>query len=185
MATQREAVLQAIIDVEQEMFCALNTGEDQNTEEKIKPFRLGRWMTFSVLSDEVLDSYLLDLIEARKDGRNLLTEKYALMAGQIPTMSEEPMIAEIVAVECGWMQDLAKKYPNTIKQTQENAEFFKKYASCELQTYSSNTLILLHRDVLSAQVHEINLAEKRYNNFYERIGHGSLQDMEATASNIA
>jgi hypothetical protein len=185
MATQREAVLQAIIDLEQEMFCALNTGEDQNTEEKIKPFRLGRWMTFSALSDDVLDSYLLDLIQARKDGRNLLTEKYALMAGQIPTMREEPMIEEIVAVECGWMQDLARKYPNTIKQNQENADFFKKYASCELQTYSNNTLILLHRDVLSAQINEINLAEKRYNNFYARIGHGSLQEMEATSSKCA
>jgi hypothetical protein len=182
MPTQREALLKAIIDVEQEMFCALNTGEDQTTEDKIKPFRLGRWMTFSALSDDFLDSYLMDLVQARKDGRNLLTEKYALIAGQIPTISDDPLIEEIVAAESGWMQDLAKKYPKTIKQSKENTDYFKQYAACELQTYSQQSLILLHRDVLSAQVSGVNLAEVRYDNFYKRIGHGSLRDMETSAA---
>lgn len=182
MATQREVVLKAVIDAEQEMFCALNTGEDQRTEENIKPFRLGRWMSFSALSDDVIDSYLLDLLQARKDGRNLMTEKYALMAGQIPTLNDDPVIEEIVAAETGWMRELAEKYPNTIRQNQENAEYFKKYTACELQTYSTNTLMLLHRDIVAAQIVGINLAENRYNNFYARIGKGSLRDLEAAAA---
>ncbi|HWQ08183.1 MAG TPA: DUF4125 family protein, partial [Holophaga sp.] len=114
MPDQREVVLKAIIDAEQDMFCALNTGEDQSGEEKLKPFRLGRWMTFSALSDDFLDAYLLDLLQARQEGRNLLTEKYALMAGQIPTLSDDPLIMEIVAMEAGWMRELATKYPKTI-----------------------------------------------------------------------
>jgi hypothetical protein len=178
MPQQREAVLKAIIDAEQEMFCALKTGEDQTTEEKIKPFRLGRWMNFSALSDEVIDSYLMDLIQARKDGCNLLAEKYALMAGQIPTQNDDPLIDEIVGAELTWMRELAEKYPHIISQNEEHANFFKKYAACELQTYSKNTLTLLHRDVVSAKISGINLAEKRYNSFYAKIGKGSLDDMK-------
>jgi hypothetical protein len=182
MTMQRETVLKAIIDAEQEMFCSLNTGEDQTTEDKIKPFRLGRWMSFSALSDEVIDSYLLDLIQARKDGRNLMTEKYALMADQIPTINDDPMIGEIVAVESGWMRELAQKYPRTISHSEENAKYFQKYTACELQTYSSNTLALLHRDIVSAQLAEVNLAEKRYDNFYSRIGKGTLRELEAASA---
>lgn len=185
MPTQRETVLKAIIDAEQEMFCALNTGEDQTTEEKIRPFRLGRWMSFSALSDDVLDSYLLDLLQARKDGRNLMTEKYALMAGQIKPISEDPLIEEIVAVEGGWMRELAQKYPHVVSHGEENAAYFRKYTACELQTYSTNTLALLHRDIVAAQLVGENLAEKRYDNFYSRIGKGSLRELEAASATAA
>lgn len=178
MATQREIVLKAIIDAEQEMFCSLNTGEDQTVEGKIKPFRLGRWMSFSALSDDVLDSYLLDLIHARKDGRNFMTEKYALMAGQIEPISNNPLIEAAVAVESDWMLELACKYPHVISHNEENAAYFRQYTACELQTYSDNTLVLLHRDITSAQLAGVNLAETRYNNFYSHIGKGTLRDME-------
>ncbi len=181
MATQRETVLKAIIDAEQEMFCSLNTGEDQSEASKIKPFRLGRWMSFSVLSDDFIDSYLLDLIQARRDGRNLMTEKYALMAGQIPTISDDPAIEEIVAVESGWMQELTRKYPHIISHGEDNAAYFRKYTACELQTYSPATRALMHRDVVAAQLAGVNLAEKRYDNFYSRIGKGTLRDQETAA----
>ncbi|WP_428565186.1 MAG: DUF4125 family protein [Solidesulfovibrio sp. DCME] len=182
MATQRETVLQAIIDAEQEMFCALNTGEDQNTPEKIKPFRLGRWMSFSVLSDEVIDSYLLDLIQARKEGRNLMTEKYALMAGQIPAINVDPVIEDIVAAESAWMLELADKYPHVVSHGTDNAAYFRQYTACELQTYSSHTLELLLRDIEAARQAGLNLAEQRYDNFYTRIGKGSLRELEAAAA---
>ena len=63
----REQILQDIIDLETAMFCSLNIGEPM-PEDRIKPFRLMRWMTYSVLADDTLASWLSDLRAAKQAG---------------------------------------------------------------------------------------------------------------------
>ncbi|MDF2500875.1 MAG: hypothetical protein K0Q77_1589 [Anaerosporomusa subterranea] len=79
----REQLLKDIIDIETGMFRRLNIGEPM-PEDRIPPFRMMRWMTYSVLTDETLASWLADLRCALQSGRNLLTEKYALIDNLIP-----------------------------------------------------------------------------------------------------
>lgn len=180
MPETREETIKLIIDEEQDMFCALNTEDNQNSEDQIKPFRLGRWMTFSALSEKFLDAYYKDLSQATMDGRNLLMEKYALMENKIANINDSPLVWEIVNIESGWMHELSKKYPKTIQHTDENSKYFKKYTACELQTYSNSTLECLYVDVKNALQKGINLAEERYNNFYQLLGYGTLEDLENT-----
>lgn len=107
-----------------------------------------------------------------------MTEKYALIGGQIPTLQENPQIAKIVDVEEKWMNELAFKYPHAVKRERANAELFRKYALRELQTWSPVTINAYFEDVKKAMEEGCNLAEERYDNLYQNIGKGRLRDVE-------
>jgi len=176
----REQVVKDIIDIETEMFRGLNIGEPM-PEDRIKPFRMMRWMTYSVLADETLESWLADLRAARQARRNVLTEKYARIDNLIPQIKEHPLISNIVEAEVLWMEELHRRYPKMIKREQANADLFKKYAMCELETWSDESIELYYRDVCAAQITGKNLPEERYNNMYRRTGQGTLAELEAKA----
>jgi hypothetical protein len=136
--------LQDIIDLETAMFRSLNIGEPM-PEDRIKPFRMMRWMTYSVLADDTLKSWLADLRAARQTGRNVLTEKYARIDNLIPPIKNNPWIGEIVAAEVQWMEELHRRYPHMIRRQADDAALFEKYAACELETWSDASLELYHR----------------------------------------
>ena len=177
----REQVVKDIIDIETEMFRGLNIGEPM-PEDRIKPFRMMRWMTYSVLADETLESWLTDLRAAKQARRNVLTEKYARIDNLIPQIKDHPLIANIVEAEVCWMEELHLRYPKMIKREQANAELFKKYAMCELETWSDESIELYYRDVCAAQITGKNLPEERYNNMYRRTGQGTLAELETKAA---
>ena len=177
----REQVVKDIIDIETEMFRNLNIGEPM-PEDRIKPFRMMRWMTYSVLADETLESWLADLRAAKQERRNVLTEKYARIDNLIPQIKDHPLISNIVEAEVGWMEELHRRYPKMIKREQANADLFKKYAACELETWSDESIELYYRDVCAAKMTGKNLPEERYNNMYRRTGQGTLAELEAKAT---
>ena len=84
-------------------------------QERPGTFRAMREMSHSVLSRDTLASYLGDLRNAQVDGRNLVTEKYARMEGQIPPVSDCPLIPRIVAIESAWMKELCAAFPLTLQ----------------------------------------------------------------------
>lgn len=178
----REQILRDIIDLETAMFRSLNIGEPM-PEDRIRPFRLMRWMTYSVLADDTLASWLADLQAARQTGRNVLTEKYARIDNLIPPIKNNPRIGEIVAAEVRWMEELHDRYPQMIRRQADDAALFEKYAACELETWSDTSIELYHRDVCAALRERRNLPEERYNNLYRRMGQGSLAELEAKAAN--
>ena len=178
----RERLEKEIIDIETEMFRGLNIGEPM-PEDRIKPFRMMRWMTYSVLAEETLESWLSDLKEAQQERRNVLTEKYARIENLIPQIKNNPVISSIVDAEVQWMEELHRRYPKMIKREQSNADLFKKYAMCELETWSDRSIELYYRDVCAARMAGKNLPEERYNNMYRRTGQGSLAELEAKAAN--
>lgn len=173
---EKEATIERIIEMEQEMFQQVNTGDDaygRKCQQRRQTFRVMRWMTHSVLSGDTLRSYLSDLVKAKEEGRNLMTEKYALMDDLIPhPVHNKIFLEDIISNELAWMIELKEKYPNLI---QGKEDFFKKYMTCEYETYSDETLRYLRNNVLHAKENGENLPEKRYRNLFQRMGYHSIE----------
>jgi len=171
-------VIDNIIAFELEMFLGVKTRkEDGNSQcqEEPETFKLMRWMSHSVLSEDTLKSYLEDLISAKVSGKNLMTEKYALMENLIPHEKASPLIEIIAEIEIRWMNKLKPKYPNLFNN---NSSSFKNYMVCEYETYSTKTLNLLIKDIGKATDKKLNLIELRYNNLFRRLGYKSLEELD-------
>ena len=175
---EHEALLEDVVRLEWDMMTAVVSDGRSLCQERPGAFRAMREMSHSVLSRDTLASYLGDLRNAEAEGRNLVTEKYARMEEQIPPVSECPLIPRIVAIESVWMKELCDAWPLTFHAA---AGTFARYESCELETYSDSTLTLLYRDVLSAREEHRNLVRERYLNLFERLGQGTLAELEVRA----
>jgi hypothetical protein len=175
---EREVLTEEIVEREWEMMRAVVSDGRSLCQERPGTFRAMREMSHSVLSRDTLASYLGDLRNAQVEGRNLVTEKYARMEGQIPPVSECPLIPRIVAIESTWMDELCSAFPLTL---QAAVTSFARYEACELETYSDATLTLLYRDVLAGRSAGRNLVRERYENLFAKLGQGSLADVEARA----
>ncbi len=171
------AIIDAIVDLELQMFQSVNAlpGEGKACQERPDTFKIMRWMHHSVLTPATLTSYLEDLQVAVEQERNLVTEKYARMEGQIPQLKDNPRIYQIAEIECAWMKELRHRFPHTI---QGNDNSFRNYLICELETYSDETLERLWGDIQEAQVRNLNLPELRYRNLFRRMGYKSLEEVE-------
>ena len=171
---KRKELLDNIVEFEFEMFERVRTSEPSLFKEQPENFRAMRGMTHSVLSTKTLQSYLEDLQKAKAEGRNLLTEKYARMDNRIPPLKTNPIIDDIVEIEARWMDELSRKYPHTVKR----GPGFKIYLSCELETYSDETLKLYFDDVSRAAKEGRNLNEERYTQMTKQMGYGSIDELE-------
>lgn len=168
-------LLNQIIKIELDMFKRIKTSEPSLCQEHPKTFEIMREMTHYVLSMETLKSYLRDLQNALKEKRNLLTEKYARMNKLIPQLKSNPIIEKIVDIESNWMNELIQKFPLTFKKRASN---FETYLSCELETYSDDTLDKYFRDISDAKELKRNLAEERYSYLFHKIGYKSIKEVE-------
>ncbi len=164
-----------IIDMEWEMFVAVNPREESVCRNRPETFRRMRWMSHCVLPFSVLQSYRRDLKQARAAGRNLMTEKYARMEGLILPLKTNPLIIKIVDIEDQWMQELISRYPHTFARARES---FRRYARCELETYSDGTLQRYWEFVKNAVEKHSNLVETRYERLFEQMGFGTLDEVE-------
>jgi len=171
-----EPQIQRIIDLEWPMFHSVKASEPAACQEEEGTFRLMRWMSHSVLPPEVLDPMEAQLVEAAAQGRNLMTEKYARMAGQIPPLKDTPLIAEIVAVEADWMLAVNRRYPLTFTG---RGDQFSTYMAADLETYSDATLLQYHAFLRTAQAAGRNLVEERYTNLFQRMGWKDIEASEA------
>lgn len=171
-------VIDNIIAFELEMFLDVKTREEDGNsqcQEEPETFKLMRWMSHSVLSEDTLKSYLEDLISAKVSGHNLMTEKYALMENLIPHEKASPLIEIIAEIEIRWMDKLKPKYSNLFKNDPDS---FKNYMVCEYETYSAKTLDFFMKDIKRAIDKKLNLTELRYNNLFKRLGYKSLEELD-------
>lgn len=177
-ADARQALLDEIIERELQMFLTVtNRGGVSACQERPETFRTMRWTTHCVHSDAYLNSYLKDLKMAERVGRNFMTEKYALMEGQIPPLSEDPRITEIVQIEGLWRERLAELYPHIFRA--DGGEAFQIYLESELQTLSEDTLGLYATEVTEANGKGENLMAFRYERLFQKMGYHSLAEREA------
>ena len=172
---KQRKLLKKIVNIELGMFQKVKTIEPSLCQDLPETFEIMREMNHSVLSLESLKSYLNDLQVALSTKRNLLTEKYARMNNTIPPLNNNPLIKEIVSIEAYWMEQLSKKYPTSIEY---NAQHFTNYLSCELETYSDETLGLYYNDILSSKRENRNLAEERFTYLFNKLGYKSIEEAE-------
>lgn len=173
---ERDALISQIVALEQEMFENLHTFERSPCQDRLKTFRLMRWMTHSVLTTEILESSLEDLRQARSQGRNVMAEKYARIDDLIPGAGgPRAAIKRIVAAEDAWMAEVRQAFPRSFPR---GGEGFHTYLSSELETLSPHTLGLLEGYVAKAREQGRNLVRERYENLFQKLGYTSLAAFE-------
>jgi len=189
--TDRETLIREILDRELEMFLAVPSRYPTTCQSNPEGFRKTRSAQFFVWTEEALASYLGDLRAAGEQGKNLMTLKYARMENLIPSLHQDPLVAnlidQIVAVQLEWQRELYSRFPNLMgrgrplddPEDPAGATSFATYLRGELETYSENTLACLFRDTMAARSREENLAEAIYLQMVRSLGYRSIEDAEA------
>ena len=176
--SRKEELIATIIDIEWNMFSTVkNRGGKASCQEEPDTFRIIRTSNFMNWSSATLESYLQDLEEAKKTGRNLMTEKYARMEGMFPPPEGETvsLINKIVAIECCWLEEMAEKSPHLkparpIYSADDSAYVTSSetYARGELATYSKRTIELYYQDLMEMRAKDLNRIEIIFNTMMER-----------------
>ena len=175
---RRKALVEEIIERELDMFLAVkNRGGTSHCQERPESFRLMREITHAVLSEAFLESYRNDLLCAEEQGRNFMTEKYALMEALIPPLSADPRIKNLVAAEGAWRDEVAAQFPKSVQP--EGHQSFCLYLGCELQTYSHATRTAYADCVDTARREGRNLVRERYELLMRKLDYESLETCEA------
>lgn len=175
----RDELMSEIIKLEWDMFSHVsNVGGPASCQMRPDTFKIMRKSQAATWSDELLASYLEDLKTATREGRNIMTEKYARMmestfpeeyrklAASLPPVDKETLqkIEEIVAINVGWKAELFDRYPRLsgkgrpLRTSEDSAmeTSFETYLRGELKTYSARTITLLHELTLRQQQDGVN-----------------------------
>ena len=166
-------------------------------------FHQMRASQFMTWPEDLLRSYLDDLDEANRVGRNLVTEKYARMMAStapdeyreriepfIPRLSDERVARQerVIAVQVAWARDFRGRYPKlgaamrvltTAEDTPEDTSF-ETYLRGELGTYSDRTMALYEAMVEDLQAAGHNLTEQTVANTVRLGGFADLEEAEST-----
>lgn len=194
--SNREELKNKILDIEIGMLQEVPAEVHAACQDDLKTFRLMRGAQYVGWSEETLQSYYNDLLKAEIEGRNLMTLKYGRMDNLIATLNLDPLIEQIVDVQFQWQKELAGKYPGltsqvgrpleeTVEPTMSGSVSFKNYLRSELETYSSATLKLLYRDVLTYKEKGSNMVMDIYLNIVTDLGFRSLEEAEKLAQKAA
>ena len=197
--TVKEDLIAKIVKVEWKMFAEVpNIGGKAACQEDYNTFEINRSSQAMSWSEATLNSYLSDLIEAEKNGRNLLAEKYARMMQStspseyaaikhlLPPLDTEinALIDKIVEIVLEWEEILLNKYPYILKRGRPlrseddtpDATSVETYLRGELATYSLGTLRLYYENVLWQKSENINGAELTLHHTVKCYGFRSLEE---------
>ncbi len=175
--SSRDTIIQAIVNIEEAMFDRVtNEGGRASCQDQLKTFRMMREIVQVAHSNAFLNEYLKFLTEAQEAGRNLMTEKYAIMQGLIPKDLNDTM-EYIVSTEMAWMEEIKKQYPNLFKKEGR----FRDYLEGEIQTFSDECVHLYYQEIVEAEMAKKNLVRVRYEKLYELLGRGSLAEANEKA----
>jgi hypothetical protein len=201
--TTREDMIDRIIEAEWKMFQAVsNIGGKAACQDDWKTFRIMRAGQSASWPDAMLESYLDDISEAERSGRNLLTEKYARMMRStspleygrmkhlLPTVDPNAveLIEQIVKTILEWEQELLEKYPYIFKRrrplfsTADSAGVtsMETYLRGELATYSLRTLELYLDHIQKEQSQNINGSAITLLSMIKQYGFASLEEANET-----
>lgn len=193
--------IEKICALEWEMFQNVsNVGGRAPCQDDMKSFVIMRTSQAMSWSEGTLESYHIDLLEAKETGRNLMTEKYARMMAStspaefdeikdaLPSLSPEAVavMEEIIRIYVGWEEEVAAKYPNTVRRGRplrseddtQNVTSLETYLRGELSTYSLRTLVLYLDNMLRQKDQGINAAELVLQSTLKQYGFNSIQEAE-------
>ena len=182
--SDKRSVIESILDLELNMFLNVRSEVPVSCQENPEAFRLHRRAQFSIWSEETLRSYHNDLVDAEKQGRNLMTLKYARMENLIPPLNENPVIDAIVEMALEAQRGMLFRYPNILSRGRpleddgSGSTSFTTYLRGELETYSDRTLELLHGDIRRSAERGENWAVQTYTQLFKELGYTSLDQVE-------
>lgn len=188
-----------VVAIEWEMFQKVsNIGGRASCQDNIKTFTVMRSTQTSAWSEAVLNSYLEDLKEAKSNGTNLLTEKYARMMEftspkeyaniqqHLAPIEDEKrlLIDKIVEINVLWSKELQIKFPYVRQRGRPTSAdddnryitSLETYLRCELATYSMRTVLLYYQNVLKQKSNNINGAELIMADMVKQYGFKSLDE---------
>lgn len=195
----KKDLIAKIIEIEWEMFQNVpNIGGTALCQQDPKTFKIMRFSQAMSWPEPVLESYLEDLATAKKNQRNLLTEKYARMMQStspleysrikhlLPVLDPKvlQLIDKIVEIVLEWQVELANKYPAIQKRGRPIYSSYdtlyttsiETYLRGELATYSQKTLELYYENVLKQQAENINGSEITLLHMVKSYGYSSLEE---------
>lgn len=156
------SIINEITAIELKMFQAVNNeGGKADCQNQPETFCAMRQVVYEVLSPHFLIAWLKDLRMAEGAGRNIMTEKYALMCGNIEMPAISQTIKDIVSCELSWLQAAAKEHPDYFDG---NDADFCRYLLCELLMYSETTLHAYAQCIAEAQAAGRNMVMERLEN---------------------
>lgn len=177
-----------------------NEGGRASCQENMETFIIMRKCQITLWSEELIDSWYDDLIEAENEGRNLFAEKYAWMMSKTapeqfeklkrflhePTDEMKEKIEEIIQFEMKGMEEYRKKYPYLAMgnrnfysgQDSTDDTSFETYLRGELYTYSLKTLNLYLDMVRQLEKSNQNMALAVMESMVKAYGYESLEQAE-------
>lgn len=199
MGENKEELLNEVVEIEWQMFQNVpNIGGKAVCQEDPATFKVMRISQGMSWSEDTLESYLNDLKKAEKDGRNLLTEKYARMMRTtspseyaqiehiLPPLNAEvfELVDKIVEIVLQWQEELAERFPFVLRRgrpirASQDTSFIpslETYLRGELETYSKRTLKLYHENLLNQRSNNINGAQIILNYTVQQYGYSSLEE---------
>lgn len=184
----RELITEKILELELAMFLSVPTTHRYRCQEDPESFKLHRRAQFAAWSAPSLESYLIDLQQARTANRNLLAIKYARMDNLLPCENLSPLIDTIVELALTGQESFIDRFPYLMRgarplSKQEDAPSltsFETYLRGELETYSGKTLELLYGDMEALQQSGSSLSEATYRYLAVQWGFDSLETLEKT-----
>lgn len=177
-----------------------NEGGRAECQDDFETFSIMRQSQYMAYDRDILSGYLLDIINAAKNDRNLITEKYAIMmkstdydeyakiSKMLPeiSMDREKIQEEIIKIQVTWMEEFAQKYRKlarsartirTSTDTKYNTSY-ETYLRGEISTYSENTFLLYGRFIVRLLNENRNLAFEIMENTVKMYGYATLDEAE-------
>ena len=188
--TGHQDLIQRILDIEWDMFRRVKSLTPASCQSSPDAFRKIRGSIYEMWEEDMLASYLDDLKIAQKNGRNLLTEKYARMDNLIPESNSSPFIDKIVQIESEWQVELRNKYPATYNRLcrstapAQDGSNFSVYLRSELETYSHKTIKLYYEHVQQAREKGKNIAMLALQKLIKKGGYHDLDHAERCLSKV-
>lgn len=197
----RESLTEKIVELEWKMFSTvINSGCPACCQRDKTTFDIMRHSQIGVWTYELQEQYLSDLMLAWRDGRNIMSEKYARMmeftfpdeykeiACRLPAIDNEikSLIEDIVAINVEWNLEFSAQYPELSKRSRcirtnddsANSTSFETYLRAELQTYSLQSIRILHAHTVSPKKNMTNGLAATLLNMVTRYGYPSLAQAE-------
>ena len=187
----RKSLIDKILDIEFFFFDQVRSNALDPCTADEEDFFNQRRAQFVPWGSYTLKSYLGDLELALKDGKNPVAQKYLCMDSSHPMKGTTFHIDRIVDRNVAWQTAMNVQYPHFMSQGRalnagEAEEIaFDNYLRCELVSYSSRTVRLLHADVEQMHQMGINMCEVIYDALVKQYGYPSLAAGEADVRNAS
>ncbi len=198
---EKDGLVMEIVAEEWDMFQRVNNASGRaDCQDNWKTFNIMRSSQLEAWGLDVLVSYLEDIRQAKAEGVNLLSEKYAYMMentapdefreiqDRLRPVEEEKklMVKRIVKQHVEWMDEMVEKYPGVAgrgrpvhaAQDSPYAVSFETYLGGELYTYSVGTLEKYYQYVRKLQEEGKNIDEMILLNTAKHYGYSSLEEAE-------